>query len=63
MCSTQLPSTAIIYVAIRYDSTSHDTLPMFKEIVNGAHNQRGNVKVLIDIDDSVELPDTYKEDL
>lgn len=38
--------------------------PCSKEISEyGAHNQRGNVKVLIDIDDSVELPKTYKEDL
>lgn len=38
--------------------------PCSKEISEySAHNQRGNVKVLIDIDDSVELPDTYKEDL
>ncbi len=38
--------------------------PCSKEISEySAHNQRGNVKVLIDIDDSVELPATYKEDL
>src|SRR5699024_3225991 len=38
--------------------------PCSKEISEySAHNQRGNVKVLIDIDDSAELPATYKEDL
>lgn len=38
--------------------------PCSKEISEySAHNQRGNVKVLIDIDDTVELPATYKEDL